>query len=156
MDAAPDRIKDVLEQQIREYKELLDLLHKERAHLIELDWEAVKELSKRKDTVVLKLRLLEQERIRLVEDFSLSISTRDDQAGPLSLHELEARTGDAAFQTLRSRLICLLQSISELNEFNRILIDRSLAVVNGSLETIGIGHAVKGPRAKGMAVSRSI
>lgn len=136
MDAAPERIKDMLEQQVSGYRELLDLLQKERRRLIDLDWEAIKELSKQKDTVVLKLRLLEEERVRLTEGFCF-----DGHDGTsLSLRELEARTGDPAFRTLRSRLLCLLQSISELNEFNRILIDRSLSVVNGSLEAIGMGR----------------
>ncbi|MDA8389114.1 MAG: flagellar protein FlgN [Nitrospiraceae bacterium] len=161
MDATPEKIKEILEQQVGQYKELLELLQKERLCLMDLDWEGVRELSKRKDTVVLKLRLLEQERVRLVEGLPISGGCAGE--GLLSLRELEAKTGDAAFLTLRSQLICLLQSISELNEFNRILIDRTLVVVNGSLETLGLGghaaggHAPKGfLPGKGMAVSRNI
>lgn len=155
MDAWVEKIKGILEQQIGGYKELLQLLQKEKQCLMGLEAEAIEELSKQKDTVVLKLRLLEQERIRLLDKAPAEYAVGGGTGGLLGLREIAARTGDVAFQTLRVQLICLLQSIAELNEFNRILIDRSLAVVNGSLESLGVTGPAGG-RSKGMVVSRNI
>ncbi|MDA8088487.1 MAG: flagellar protein FlgN [Nitrospiraceae bacterium] len=155
MDGSLERIREILEQQVQEYKGLLGLLQKERLSLMDLDGQAVEELSKQKDTAVLKLRLLEQERLRLLEKLSSAFGAD----GLLSLKEIAAKTGDASFQALRGQLICLLQSIAELNEFNRILIDRSLAVVNRSLEALGVrgpGMNGAGGSGKGMVVSRNI
>lgn len=145
------KVKDILGQQVREYKDLLQLLQKERQSLIVLDGAAIDELVKKKDTAVLKLRLLEQERLRLVE----KVSNHYGASGLLSLQEIAAKTGDEAFGKLRNQLICILQSIAELNEFNRMIIGRSLAVVNGSLEALGKSGPAGG-RGKGLAVSLDI
>ncbi|MDA8172537.1 MAG: flagellar protein FlgN [Nitrospiraceae bacterium] len=156
MDENLQKIRDILERQVGEYKDLLKLLQKERLRLMELDGEAVEELSKQKDTVVLKLRLLEQERLRLLEKISAGFGAD----GLLGLRELAAKTGNVAFQALRGQLICLLQGIAELNEFNRVLVERSLTVVNRSLETLGArGPAVQGRGGRsgsGLVVSRNI
>ena len=45
MDENLQKIRDILERQVGEYKDLLKLLQKERLRLMELDGEAVEELS---------------------------------------------------------------------------------------------------------------
>ena len=160
MNGAPEKIKDVLERQIEEYKDLLVLLRKERQCLIDFDGSGVKDLAKQKDTAVLKLRLLEQERLRLMGDFQ-NLSGEKDR---MSLQDLSKTTGDGAFLEIRNRMISLLQGIQELNEFNRILIERSLNFFNGSLDFLGkaapqkqvAGHAAGGNWAQGMMISRHI
>ncbi len=156
MTAAMGKIKAVLEEQIREYKNLLALLRRERQCLIDFDEEGVEELAKQKDTSVLKLRLLEQERLRLIEEF---YGAHGDGAGEtnFSLQELSRVTGDGGFIEMRRLVISLLQGIQELNEFNRILIARSLHFVSDSLSFMGkAGAAAGGGRAKGLMVSRQI
>jgi hypothetical protein len=110
----------------------------------------VEALSKEKDTVVLQLRLLEEERIRLVGAFAAERKLAEE----LSLQRLAEITGDEMFQKLRLQLISLLQGIVELNEFNRVLIERSSSVVKNALQflsSLGVS-----PKAKniGTRVSR--
>jgi flagellar biosynthesis/type III secretory pathway chaperone len=134
--STPRRIKNILSEQILGYRTLLAVLQKERECLINLNHEAVEALSKEKDTIVLKLRLLEEERIRLVRAFSKGAGA----TGELTLQGLYDKTGDAAFADMRLQMISLLQGIAELNEFNRILIDRSSHFVRrtlGFLESFG-------------------
>ncbi len=158
MTAAPEKIKDVLEEQIKEYKNLLALLRKERQSLIDIDQEGVADLSKQKDTAVLKLRLLEGERLRLVSEY-FTANEGGSGGENISLQELSRTTGDGSFLEIRRRIISLLQGIQELNEFNRILIERSLHFVSDSLDFLGKSGATvnaSGPRAKGLVVSRQV
>ncbi len=113
----------ILTEQVQSYKMLVELLKRERTCLVDFDAEGVEELSKEKDTLVLRIRLLEEERIRLMSKFS---------DGDMSLQKLGELTGDQTIQAIRLKLISLLQSIEELNEFNRILIDRSLSYIKNT------------------------
>lgn len=132
-----DSIKSILIEQTRSYRGLVSLLQRERECLINLDADEVENLSKEKDTILLRLRLLEEERIRLIKQYSAG----NGNAGSVSLQSLSDLTADNDFQLVRSQLTSLLQSIQELNDFNMILIERSLSAVRNSvgfLESFGL------------------
>ncbi len=97
----------ILNEQINVYKMLVDLL--QRACLPELNGLGVEALSKEKDTLITRLRLLEEKRMRLfMKHFN----------GDVSLQKLGELTGDDIFMEIRSKLLSLLQSIEELNQFD--------------------------------------
>jgi flagellar biosynthesis/type III secretory pathway chaperone len=126
-----DGIASILEEQVLSCRKLLNLLRSERVCLLELDAEGIEELVKEKDTLALRLRLLDEERLRLMEKFCAD----NDQAGPpggLTLQRLAEMTGDGAFLEIRSKMVSLIQSIEELNSFNRMLIERSLNYVQSA------------------------
>jgi flagellar biosynthesis/type III secretory pathway chaperone len=132
-----DSIKSILIEQIKSYRALLALLQREKECLISLDADEVENLSKEKDTILLRLRLLEEERIRLIKRYSADNAI----SGKISLQGLSELTEDNDFQVMRSQLTSLLQSIQELNDLNMILIERSLSVVRqsvGFLESFGL------------------
>lgn len=135
-------IKNLLLEQVRGYRELMELLQQERSCLLELDALRVEELSKAKDTLILKLRLLEAERMRLCEECF---------GGETSLEGISQATGDAEFLEIRSRLLSLSQGIGELNDFNRLLIDKSLHYVRSTslfFSLFGIGGESSGHRGR--------
>ena len=112
----------ILKEQINTYKMLHDLLKKERLSLVDINAEKIAEISKEKDTVIMRLRLLEEERIRLITKFGGD----NEINGEINLNDLEKFTGNNMFKVLRSQLLSLLQNIEEMNKFNSILIDRSI------------------------------
>ncbi|MBI5408123.1 MAG: flagellar protein FlgN [Nitrospirae bacterium] len=112
----------ILKEQINTYKTLLDLLKRERTYLVDIDPEKVEEISKEKDTIVMRLRLLEEERLRLMKKYAEDNGIRSD----LRLEDMGKLTGNDMFSAIRSQLVSLLQSIEEMNKFNGVLIDRSL------------------------------
>ena len=132
-----DNIKNLLVEQINSYRSLLDLLQRERESLINLDAGGVEAISKEKDTIIMRLRLIEEERIRLVGKF-LAENRLDRH---LSLQRIVEVTGDETLQILRLQLVSLIQSIGELNDFNMVLIGRSLNFIKHSmafLESFGL------------------
>jgi flagellar biosynthesis/type III secretory pathway chaperone len=143
-------IKNILSEQVAGYRTLMEVLRREREYLVHFNAPGVEALSKEKDTVVLQLRLLEEERIRLVHAFAID----RDLAEGLSLQRLAEITGDETFQKLRLQLISLLQGIVELNEFNRVLIERSSGVVKNALQFLSSLGVSPGAMSTGTRISR--
>ncbi|MBF0536806.1 MAG: flagellar protein FlgN [Nitrospirae bacterium] len=159
-----DALKKILNEQVLGYKALFELLQVERQSLVDFNEESVERLAKEKDTILLKLRLLEDERVRLMRKYSLEASkearTRQTQPGAndgsnqqaytnikadMTLKELAEITGDSIFLEIRSKLRSLLQSIEELNDYNKILIERSINYLRNNLNflrTLGINPRV--------------
>jgi len=128
-----ENVKSILNEQVGAYRILLDVLQRERESLVHFNAPEVEALSKEKDTIVLKLRLLEEERCRLIKMFA----SENHIAENVSLLRLTELTGDQAFQRLRLQLVSLLQGIVEMNEFNRVLIERSSSMIRNALNFLG-------------------
>jgi flagellar biosynthesis/type III secretory pathway chaperone len=107
---------------------LLYVLHKERECLINLNAAGIENLSKEKDTIILRLQLFEEERGRLIAKFIAD----NNITGNMSLQRIYELTGDNSFQVLESQLLKVLQSIEDMNEFNRILMERSINFVKNA------------------------
>lgn len=140
-----EAIKSILIEQINGYRSLMNILQRERACLLNFNPSGIENLSKEKDNLVLKLRLLEEERLRLLDNYSKEAGID----GELSLNRLYDITGDDAFKVIRLQFISLIQAISELNEFNRILIDRSLNFLKGATNVFD-SYKIAGLRAAGV------
>ncbi|MDA8239473.1 MAG: flagellar protein FlgN [Nitrospiraceae bacterium] len=139
-----DPLKMILNEQVVCCRALLDLLQRERLCLLEVDAYTIENLSTEKDTIVMKLRLLEEERQRLAADWT---------GGDATLKGLSAVTGDTSLLGIRSKLISLVQAIEEMNSFNRLLIERSLDYMKSNALFFS-EDAGDGSRAgKGMRVS---
>jgi flagellar biosynthesis/type III secretory pathway chaperone len=147
-----DRIKDILGEQINGYRTLLEVLQRERACLVHLNPEGVETLAKEKDTIMLKLRLLEEERMRLVRAFAAETGS----TGTMTLQRLHEMTGDEAYSGLRSQMLSLVQAISELNEFNKILIERSSNFVRRTLGFIDSFGLTVDRKKTGSVLSREV
>lgn len=148
----PESIKSILGEQICGYRTLLGVLQQEREYLIHLNPEGVETLSKEKDTVMLKLRLLEEERVRLVQAFAKETGL----SGDVTLQRLCDMTGDAGYSDLRSQLVSLVQAIAELNEFNKILIERSANFVRRTLGFLDSCNLPSNRKQAGSVVSREV
>ncbi len=147
--------KAILREQETCCKALVEVLQKERARLVEFDAKAVEELAKEKDTLLLRLRLLEEERQRLVAALAGEWPGAREGEGEISLRTLAERTGDPELSSLRLKLVSLVQSIEDLNGFNRRLVDRSLNGVRVARGFFGLfGGGGSDPAAGGTLVSR--
>lgn len=147
-----DKIKNILSSQVAGYNAFFDLLHREKECLISIKPAEVERLSREKDTLVLRLKLLEEERIRLVSLFSVE----NKLPGDINLKKIAEFAKDEELQKLRLQLVSLVQGISELNEFNRVLIERSISFVKNSvnfLALLGVG-AIQ--NSSGMTFSREV
>jgi len=143
-------IISILQEQIKTYKVFHDLLNSERACLVKIDSEKVDEISKVKDTVIMKLRLLEEERQRLIKQYAEDNGFETD----INLDKLGQLTGNSAFHEMRSQLLSLLQSIEEMNRFNSILIDRSLNHIKTTTNFFNLFNKENNPNSTGVLLSK--
>lgn len=114
-------LKEVLKAQIKTHEELVSILQKEREALILFNPDEIERLAKEKDMVLMKIRLFEEERSNLIN----KIAQQNGIGYDINLSKIVELTGDYEFKELGLKLISLVQSVIELNEFNRILIERS-------------------------------
>jgi flagellar biosynthesis/type III secretory pathway chaperone len=143
-------IISILQEQIKTYKEFHDLLKRERACLVKIDSEKVDEISKVKDTVIMKLRLLEEERQRLIKKYAEDNGFETD----INLDKMGQLTGNIAFHEMRSQLLSLLQGIEEMNRFNSILIDRSLNHIKTTTNFFNLFKKEQSPNSTGVLLSK--
>lgn len=143
-------IISILKEQVKTYRVLHDLLSKERTCLIEIDAEKVEAISKEKDTVIMRLRLLEEERQRLIRQFTEDNGFSRD----INLDELGRITGNSAFSDLRSSMLSLLQGIEEMNRFNSILIERSLNHIKTTTNFFSLFRKEHNQQSKGVLLSK--
>ncbi|MEW6599411.1 MAG: flagellar protein FlgN [Nitrospirota bacterium] len=143
-------IVSILQEQIKTYKVFQDLLNRERECLVKIDSEKVDEISKEKDTVIMKLRLLEEERQRLIKQFAEDNGLEMD----INLDRLGQCTGNSAFHEIRSLLLSLLQSVEEMNRVNSILIDRSLNHVKNNLNFFNLFRKEQNQNTSGVLLSK--
>jgi len=137
-----EAIKKVLGEQIEGCRQLLELLQREKICLSAMQMEGVEAITKEKDILVLKLKLLEEERKRLLDRLihgnSLGQVFKEKDPQKLSLLKLAELTGETIFREMRSKLISLSQSIKELNDLNKIMIDRTLGFLKKNNQFLGM------------------
>ncbi|KPK35894.1 MAG: hypothetical protein AMK70_04395 [Nitrospira bacterium SG8_35_1] len=141
---------NLLQEQISSYTILQSLLQKERASLIDMDAPKVEEISKEKDTVVMRLRLLEEERQRLTREIGHSNGT-DVQ---ITLKELARCTGISLFLSLRTQLISLLKTVDQMNKFNAILMERSINYITTTNNFFNLFVGEQLPQSTGVLLSK--
>jgi len=156
-----ETLKKVLSEQVQGCRLLLELLQREKICLVNLQMEGIEALTKEKDILVLKLRLLEEERVRLLDRFIFEnfsdISTEGNAPQKISLLKLAELTGETIFQEMRSKLISLSQGIKELNDLNKVMIDRTLGFLKKNNNFLGMYFPGAAPLGeKGRLLSREI
>lgn len=122
-------LKEVLKSQIKIHDELVTLLQKEREALILFEPDEIERLAREKDMLLMKIRLFEEERMKLMEELSKTNNLTEN----ITLSKLVELTGDLEYRELGLKLLSLIQSVIELNEFNKILVERSSRHVNNFL-----------------------
>lgn len=150
-----EAISKILTDLTDSYQMLWDLLQRERKSLHEMDSTAVEEVSRHKDTILMRIRLLEEERLRLTAAF-IRMHSLVGRPNELNLRRIIEVTGDATLETKRETLIGVIQRCSELNTINKALIERSLRYISNSnkfFATLGPSPSASGMRT-GTLVSR--
>jgi flagellar biosynthesis/type III secretory pathway chaperone len=156
-----DDIKKVLGEQILGCRQMMDLLQREKVCLMDMQMEGLESITKEKDSLVLKLRLLEEERLRLVDrliaEDHQDLWRKGDDPGKITLQKLAEITGETIFREIRSKLVSLSQSIKELNDLNKMMIDRTLNFLRSNNTFFASVHAGNSlPGGKGGLLSREI
>ena len=128
-----EKLVALLNEECRLYRLLLLVLQKERRAIIDSQLVQVTECTKEKENLILKLRVLEEQRINYLNNLAAHL---DGPVESLSLGEL-SNLVDEPYATQLSdcstSLGALIQSIQEINQANKTLVSHSLDLIRGSL-----------------------
>ncbi|NIA11666.1 MAG: hypothetical protein GWP10_18580 [Nitrospiraceae bacterium] len=126
----------VLKKEIKVYRELHGLFLNEETLLIKSSIDELYENSSKKETCILKAKMLEDVRTNLVKKISKFFNISEDS---VNLSMLLPYCDDDQRQELtkcQSNLRFLLMGISELNKDNKLLLDSSIIYVQKSINFI--------------------
>jgi len=124
----------ILNREIELHKELLSCIQQDRCLIIDLRVDDLFENIKRKETLIVKIKMLEESRISLVEQLSPHFEIPHQ---PLTLSDLVSVIEEpyrSALNTSRSTLRALIKSIQEVNQGNTLIVKDSIFYFNRSLD----------------------
>lgn len=125
-----------IEQMIKVYRHLLDVMRREKQILIDADLNELNENNQNKEKVLIKLRGLDARRLQLVSDIAKAVELKKENPRllDLALH-FGGDKGDK-LRNLHSVLVLLLKRIQEYNVQNEQLIKSALDNVTGTLKNL--------------------
>jgi len=136
-----DSLISVLWKEIEVYRKLRDSLLSERETLAVSSVDELYKSNSRKETCILKARMVEEARTKLVERIINVLNldgkafNKDRSLSTLLLYGDEGQKRD--MEECRSALSSLLRDISTLNDRNKMLLDSSLFYVRKSIDFLG-------------------
>jgi flagellar biosynthesis/type III secretory pathway chaperone len=124
-----NQIYDVLQQLTGLHRQLLEVVRLERAALIEANLKSIHAITAKKQTLVEGVREAEKQRLRLITELStLWKRPVKELTLPNIIIEIQGRDLKSADQlrSIFNTLTILIQRITDQNNANRVLIERSL------------------------------
>ncbi len=125
--------------------ELLSVLRSEKRALVAADSDLLNETAKEKETVLLKIKLLEEERSSALADLCREMAIGDDIPDLPRLVERLPAPEAARLSKCHETLSALVASVQELNRSNGALLTHGLSLIRGSmrmLDQLFAPHAV--------------
>jgi hypothetical protein len=131
-----DSLLSVLTKEIVVYEELQAIVHEERRALRRPSLELISESNNKKETCILKARMLEEVRANIVRKLAkhLGREEKDINISVLASHVSERQR--TAFKAQQKILMTLIGTIKETSKMNRDLLDYSLSYVRNSVNFI--------------------
>ena len=126
----------VLGQEAEKYEALLRLLRQERGLIVKGNLQALGELVKRKETLALELKVMQEARANLMIKVSVMYGIPMMELTLFRLVDLVPASHTTSYQALLNRLVLLATRLVEENNGNAALLDRSVAYVRGSLSLL--------------------
>jgi flagellar biosynthesis/type III secretory pathway chaperone len=130
------RLCETLDDQIRVYRHLLDVVRKEKDILISANLDDLNENNKTKEAMLLKIKTLEATRIKVASDFSVMLGLSPDQPRLLDMAAQIADPHSEKLRTLHAVLDLLLKRIQEFNRQNETLVQSALNNITGAMKAI--------------------
>lgn len=131
-----NKLVNTLEDQIKVYRNLLDVVRREKEILVSANLDELNENNKSKEAMLLKIRGLETVRIRCASELSTTIGLTTE---PPRLLEMANHVPEAMGERLRnlhSVLDLLLKRVQEYNKQNEVLVQSALNNITGAMKAI--------------------
>ncbi|MCB0407072.1 MAG: flagellar protein FlgN [Bdellovibrionales bacterium] len=160
-----NELVQVLDNEIKIYRSLLDVVRKEKDILVSAHLDDLSENNKAKEALLIKVRSLETQRIRLATEVCSKLNLDIENPRLLDIAVALDNIEGEHLRTLHSVLDLLLKRIHEFNKQNESLVKSALHNITGALKAIKNsldenpvykkqGKKVEGKTSSGQLVSR--
>ena len=133
MELLLNELLSLLEGEISLYGSLLLALQKEKRAVVESNLEELNETNREKESLFLKIRILEEQRITILENLAENLGQSAKNLTLTKLSQLVEEPQSIQLADCHSRFLSLAQSIQEVNLSNKALLNHSLDLVRSSL-----------------------
>jgi flagellar biosynthesis/type III secretory pathway chaperone len=128
-----------LDELIKIYRSLLEVVRRERDILVESRLDELNENNKAKDALLVRIRTLENSRTKWARDLAVLTGTDVDHPRLLDIAaQLTGERGDR-LRNLHSVLELLVRRVAEVNKTNEELVQSALRTITGAMEAIKDG-----------------
>ncbi len=131
-----NQLVSCLDQLVKVYRALLEVVRREKDILVESNVEGLSENNRAKEAMIIKIKSLETQRMRCAKDLAHLIGA--DVERP-RLSEIASRFDGPQGEKLRnaqSVLELLIKRVSEINKENEVLVQAALSSINGAMQSI--------------------
>lgn len=125
-----------LEEQVKVYRHLLEVVRKEKEILISSNLDELNENNRTKEAMLIKIRSLEAARLKAAADVYLSIGLTGDQPRLLEIARFVPDEQGEKLRSVHSVLELLLKRVQEYNRNNESLVQSALSHITGAMKSI--------------------
>ena len=140
---------ECLESLVKVYRSLLDVVRREKEILIASRLDELNENNKSKDAMLIRIRSLENQRMKCARDLAQHVGADVDQPRLLEIaNNCDLKWSDR-LRNMHSVLDLLVRRVADVNKTNEELVQSALNNITGAMEAIRDGlkpKATYGPR----------
>lgn len=125
-----------LEEQVKVYRHLLEVVRKEKDILVSASLDDLNENNRAKEAMLLKIRALELERIKMATSVCEAIGLTQEEPRLLEIARVVGGEAADRLRSIHSVLELLLRRVQEYNQQNETLVQAALANVTGAMNAI--------------------
>jgi len=132
-----NHLVDVLEEQIKVYRHLLEVVRKEKEILVAANLDDLNETNRSKEAMLLKVRALETQRVRWAMELGQKLGLQGDEHPRLQeLARLLSEENSQRLHNIHNVLDLLLRRVQEYNRQNEALVQAALNNITGAMKSI--------------------
>lgn len=125
-----------LEDQVKVYRSLLEVVRKEREILVSANLDDLNENNRSKEAMLIKIRALEAQRLKAAADVYLSLGMNGDQPRLLDIARFVSDAQADKLRSIHSVLELLLKRVQEYNRQNESLVQSALTNITGAMNAL--------------------
>lgn len=130
---------DCLENLVKVYRSLLDVVRKEKEILVASKLDELNENNKSKDAMLIRIRSLENHRMKCARDLAQEVGADVEQPRLLDIAVRSPHAQADKLRNLHSVLELLVRRVADVNKQNEELVQAALSNITGAMEAIRDG-----------------
>ncbi|RYX78134.1 flagellar protein FlgN [bacterium] len=141
-------LNDNLEHLVKVYRSLLEVVRKEKDILVAGKLDELVENNKAKDTILVRIRSLENTRMKCARDLAAALGADVENPRLLDIATYAETRWQDVLRNMHAVLDLLIRRVSEVNKSNEELVQAALSNITGAMNEIRDGMKPKATYAR--------